>query len=90
MKDNLTEAEYYIVQNIIGAAISEGLHKSAEETSHRAAVAFALPALSSAIGSLLAVCETEEGREEGITLCVNTIKSKMKQVDSLMEGGTLQ
>jgi hypothetical protein len=53
------------VQEIVGNAISAAILISSRETSPRATITFALPALSKAVGSLLATSITTKGLKTG-------------------------
>jgi hypothetical protein len=78
------------VQEIVGNAISAAILISSRETSPRATITFALPALCKAVGSLLATCDNDQGIEDGLQLCMIEIKDSIKYAQEQILKVTIQ
>jgi hypothetical protein len=90
MEHELTEASMVTVQEIIVKHINEALNECLQKTNTKATIAFSLPALSKAIGGILATSTSEKGMEDGLELCVAEIRNSMYFAYELSPKGMVQ
>jgi hypothetical protein len=90
MENDLTESNFILVQEIMNKHFTAAFDECLREADVQATIAYGLPALSRAIGGLLASSETREGMESGLALCVMEIRRSMDYAFEIYSRGVLQ